>query len=106
MKNNTVSQNNSVALKNIPVPRTQKNVRQFLGKINCYEKYVPNISIILNPSQYLLGKGQKLYWCEKCGESSERLKDSLCSKPILTIFDPNLPRHIYTDASILEIGAV
>ena len=29
----------------------------------------------------------------------------LCTQPVLAIFDPDLPIHIYTDASLKGIGA-
>lgn len=34
------------------------------------------------------------------------MKKLLCSQPVLTIFDPELPIHIYTDASLQGVGAV
>lgn len=108
IQNNTVTplKDNLVSIKNFPTPRTQKNVRQFLGKINFYLKYVPNIAIKLEPLHNLLRKGQNFNWTKACQESFEEMKQILCSQPILTIFDPNLPIHIYTDASILGVGAV
>lgn len=108
IQNNTVTplKDNLISIKNFPTPRTQKNVRQFLGKINFYHKYVPNIAIKLEPLHNLLRKGQTFNWTKACQESFEEMKQILCSQPILTIFDPNLPIHIYTDASILGVGAV
>lgn len=108
IENNTITplKDNLIAIKNFPVPKTQKNVRQFLGKINFYGKYVPNISISLDPLHKLLRKGQKLIWTAECEESFEKIKKLLCQKPILEIFDPELPINIYTDASIQGIGAV
>ena len=50
---------NLISIRNFPVPRNQKNVRQFLGKINFYNEYVPKISIILEPLHNLLRKGQE-----------------------------------------------
>lgn len=108
IKNNTVTplKDNLIAIKEFPIPKTQKNVRQFLGKINFYGKYVANISIILDPLHNLLRKGEKFVWSDKCQESFDTIKKLLCSKPILAIFDPDLPIHIYTDASIQGIGAI
>ena len=97
---------NLISIKNFPIPDTRKKIRQFLGKINFYNKYVPNISIILDPLHNLLRKGQTFIWTQKCQEAFDKVKDLLCSEPILTIFDPNLPIHIYTDASIEGIGAI
>lgn len=34
------------------------------------------------------------------------MKKQLCSQPVLEIYDPNLPIYIYTDASLLGVGAV
>lgn len=110
IQNNAVRpmKDNLISIKNFPVPKTQKNVRQFLGKINFYHKYVPNIASTLDPLHNLLKKGQPhtVIWTTKCQESFDALKKVLCTQPVLTIFDPNLPIHIYTDASILGVGAV
>lgn len=81
-------------------------MRQFLGKINFYHKYVPNIAMKLEPLHNLLRKGQPFNLTKACQESFDEMKQILCSQPILTIFNPDLPIHIYTDASILGVGAV
>lgn len=108
IQNNSVRplKDNLISISNFPTPKTQKNVRQFLGKINFYHKYVPNIAIKLDPLHNLLRKGQTFNWTEACQQSFEYMKQILCSQPVLAIFDPNLPIHIYTDASLLGVGAV
>lgn len=41
--------------KNIPVPhKTNKNIRQFLGKINFYHDYIPKRAMVLDPLHNLL----------------------------------------------------
>jgi len=108
IRNNSVSplKDNVISIKKFPIPKTKKNVRQFLGKINFYGKYVPNISIVLDPLHNLLRKDQKFNWSEQCQKAFDNTKTLLCSQPILTIFDPKLPVCIYTDASLQGIGAV
>lgn len=108
IKNNSICplKDNLISIKDFPIPKTQKHVRQFLGKINYYNKYVPNVAITLDPLHNLLRKRQKFIWTEKCQESFDRIKKLLCSQSVLEIFDPNLPIHIYTDASLQGIGAV
>lgn len=51
IENNTVRpiKDNLVSIYNFPTPKTQKNIRQFLGKINFYHEYIPKISTILEP---------------------------------------------------------
>lgn len=102
----TPIKDNLIAIKDFPVPKNQKNVRQFLGKINFYNEYVPKISLILDPLHNLLRKNQKFIWSEKCQEAFEYMKKFLSSQPVLSIFDPDLPIHIYTDASLQGVGAV
>lgn len=94
------------AVRNFPIPETKKNIRQFLGKVNFYHKFIPHIAIILEPLHNLLRKDVKFIWTKECQKSFDKIKDLLCSKPILKIFDPELPIKIYTDASIQGVGAV
>lgn len=41
-----------------------------------------------------------------CQEAFIKLKEYLCSEPVLAIFDSEAPIIIYTDASIEGIGAI
>lgn len=108
IKHNSISpiKDNLISIRNFPVPKNQKNIRQFLGKINFYNEYVPRISLILEPLHNLLRKGQKFIWSKECQKAFEYMKNFLCTQPVLAIFDPDLPIHIYTDASLQGIGAV
>lgn len=109
-----IIENNSVrplkdyltAVKNFPVPETRKNIRQFLGKVNFHHKFIPHSAIILNPLHNLLRKDVKFIWTTECQESFEKIKELLCSRPVLKIFDHEQPIKIYTDASIKGVGAV
>lgn len=109
-----IIENNSVkplkdyltAVKKFPVPETRKNIRQFLGKVNFYHKFVPHSAIILDPLHNLLRKDVKFIWSTECQKSFDKIKELLCSEPVLKIFDPELPINIYTDASIKGVGAV
>lgn len=95
-----------VSIREFPIPKTKKNVRQFLGKINFYHKYIKNSARILEPLHSLLRKDSVFIWNDHCEKAFQEIKNYLCSAPILTIFDKNLPIFIYTDASIEGIGAV
>lgn len=108
IENNTISpiKNNIKSIKEFPIPKTQKNIRGFLGKINFYHEYIPKSAMILEPLHKLLRKNQKFIWDENCQRAFDKVKDLLCSQPILEIFDHNLPINIYTDASIEGIGAI
>lgn len=108
IQNNSIRplKDNLVSIRNFPTPKSQKNIRQFLGKINFYNKYIKDNAIILDPLHNLLRKNQQFTWTEDCKASFDRIKDLLCRQPILGIFDPKLPINIYTDASLKGIGAI
>jgi len=105
---NTVTplKDNITSIKNFPIPTTQKQIRQFLGKINFYHEYIEKSSILLDPLHQLLRKNVKFIWTEDCEKAFKRIKEMLCSQPILEIFDKDLPIKIYTDASLKGIGAI
>ncbi|XP_046832939.1 fatty acid synthase-like isoform X2 [Vespa crabro] len=50
IEHNTVRpvKDNLISIRNFPIPKTQKNIRQFLGKINFYHEYIPKSSILLD----------------------------------------------------------
>ncbi|CAB3260715.1 unnamed protein product [Arctia plantaginis] len=106
--NNTVKplKDNMISIRNFPTPKTRKNIRQFLGKINFYHEYIPNSSILLDPLHKLLRKDAQFIWSEECEETFSNIKNILCSQPVLEIFDKDLPITIYTDASLNGIGAI
>ncbi|CAB3259990.1 unnamed protein product [Arctia plantaginis] len=108
IQNNSVRplKDNLISIRNFPTPKTQKNIRQFLGKINFYHEYIPRNAIILDPLHNLLRKNEKFLWSEKCEESFNQIKRYLCSQPVLEIFDKDLPIKIFTDASLEGIGAI
>lgn len=97
---------NLIAIRNFPTPHDQKNVRQLLGKINFYLKYIPKASIVLEPLHNLLRKNVRFEWTQECEDSFKKIKNYLSSEPILAIFDPKLPIYIFTDASKKGVAAI
>ena len=97
---------NVIAIKSFPVPKTVKNVREFLGKINYYHKYISNAAKLLSPLYNLLKKNSKFEWNESCQNAFNQVKDYLCKEPILAIFNPNESSYVFCDSSLLGLGAV
>ena len=83
----------------MPPPKTPKEVKQFLGLIGYYQKFVPRFSDLARPLNALTRKNVSFEWTPICQESFELLKTSLMTEPILTYPDPNLPYVLFTDAS-------
>ena len=87
------------SIQNMLPPRNPKEVKQFLGLIGYYTKFVPHFSDLARPLNALTRKETVFEWTQICQESFELLKTSLMSEPILTYPDPNLPYVLFTDAS-------
>lgn len=86
-------------MKNFPVPRTVHQLRQFLGLVNYFRKFIKDCATVSSPLTKLLKKGQKWAWTNEHEVTVQRLKDALTSDSVLAIFDPNRETILYTDAS-------
>ncbi|UYV77306.1 hypothetical protein LAZ67_15000449, partial [Cordylochernes scorpioides] len=58
------------------------------------------------PLNNLLKKDVKWKWDEECETAFSKLKNMITSKPILAIYNPKYPIHLYTDASQEQIGSI
>ncbi len=97
---------NISAITNFPRPTEVTNVRQFIGKVNYYHKFIPNVSKLLSPLHDLLKKDVTFSWTPACENSFCQAKNYLCSKPVLAIYNPEETCYLFTDASRCGIGAV
>lgn len=95
------------AIKNWPRPSSKKSVQSFLGLVNYYRRFIQNCSHIAKPLTELT-KNVPFQWNPSAEESFQKLKDTICSAPVLMPFNPNAAVNIRvtTDASQYAIGAV
>ena len=87
------------SIKGMPPPSTPKEVKQFLGLIGYYRKFVPRFADVARPLTNLTRLDQPFEWSDKCQTSFELLKEALIKEPILRFPDPNKPYILYTDTS-------
>ena len=87
------------SIKNMPSPTTPKEVKQFLGLIGYYRKFIPKFSDVARPLTNLTKKDVPFEWTPDCQQTFQLLKDLLIAEPILKYPDPNKPYVLYTDAS-------
>ena len=83
----------------MPPPKTPKEIKQFLGLVGYYRKFIPRFSDVARPLNILTRKDFPFEWTPICQESFELLKTSLMTEPVLTYPDPNHPYVLFTDAS-------
>ncbi|CAK1585312.1 unnamed protein product [Parnassius mnemosyne] len=94
------------ALTDSLTPKTIKEVRQFNGLAGYFRKFVPNFSKIMAPLYNLTKTNVSFNWTERHELARRKIINILTSSPVLTIFDPNLPTELHTDASSIGYGAV
>ena len=87
------------SIKKMPPPTTPKEIKQFLGLVGYYWKFIPRFADIAQPMTNLTQLDQPFEWTDKCQSSFELLKEALTKEPILQFPDPNKPYILYTDAS-------
>ena len=87
------------AVENMPPPKTPKEVRQFLGLVGYYRKFVPKFADIARPLTNLTKQDIKFEWTEKCQKTFQLLKEMLLKEPVLKYPDPSKPYTLFTDAS-------
>lgn len=97
---------NIESIKKLTPPTNVKELQRFLGSINVYHKFIDKYAEIRYPLNKLLKKDTPWVWTDECQNNFELLKSLLISKPILRLFNPNLPCHVFTDASLTAIGSV
>ena len=66
------------------VPDCLKSVRQFLGFVGYYRRFIPNFADLATPLVALTGKDVPFVWRLGCSTSFYSLQDSLIHAPILT----------------------
>ena len=83
----------------MPTPKNQKEVKQFLGLIGYYRKFVPRFADISRVLNKLTRKDEEFKWTPECDKCFNMLKDYLQEAPILRYPDPEARYVLYTDAS-------
>ena len=73
-----------------PLPKTIRDVRNFLGLAGYYRKFVRNYAVIVGPL-FQLTKMCKLSWKEDAEYAFKRLKTALSTTPVLALPDFSQP---------------
>lgn len=94
------------AVLNAPRPENVNQLRSFLGLVNYYHRFLPNLSTVIHPLNALLQKTSKWVWSKDCDKAFKMAKQLITSETVLTHYDPSLPLRVACDASPYGIGAV
>ncbi len=95
------------AVESFPVPKSQKQVRSFIGLCNYYRRFVRDFAKIAKPLNNLTKKDTTFKWTEECQEAFITLKKALTSEPIILKYpDWDRPFTLYCDASDYALGYI
>ncbi|OXU20791.1 hypothetical protein TSAR_010622 [Trichomalopsis sarcophagae] len=89
-----------------PIPTTTKKVRQAVAFFAYYRIYIKDFAKIAEPLYDLLRKNVKFHWEEEQQTAFDKLKEILCSEPVLAASDLSQPFVVTCDASDYGLGAV
>ena len=89
-----------------PVPDCLKSVRQFLGFVGYYRRFIPCFADIAEPLVALTGKDVPFVWRPECATAFLRLRDALIRAPILAFPTESGDYVLDTDASNFGLGGV
>ena len=85
------------AIKEMPAPGNPKKIKQFLGLVGYYQKFILRFSD--KPLTRLTRHDTMFECCKRCEFSFQTLKDALCTEPILKFLDPQKWYVLFTDVS-------
>lgn len=94
------------AIKKFPVPKTQKEIKSFLGLIGYYRKFIKDFAKITKPLTKCLKKNSSIKHDDDFMSAFNTCKNLLINAPILQYPDFSKKFILTTDASNVALGAV
>ena len=96
------------AIQTYPKPQTTIELREFLGLISYYRKFINHLADMANPLFRALKESEsdRIEWSSEKVESFEQLRKSLSSTTVLKSLNFSQPFCLQTDASGTGIEAI
>jgi hypothetical protein len=94
------------AINGMPRPTNKDEVRAFVGFVNYYGRFFPNLSTIIYPLNNLLKNNVTFNWNNSCEKSFQYVKKEIQSERVLVHFNNDSPLILAVDASPVGVGAV
>ena len=87
-------------------PRTVSEIRSFLGFVNYWGRFIPDLATISEPSRRLTKTGTPFVFDSEQQKAFHDLKRRLSCAETLGYFDKDAPTQVIADASPVGLGAV
>ncbi len=89
----------------MPAPEDKKELQEFMGMLNFFGNYIPNLSDKSAPLREMLKKDSEFMWEAHHQRCFEKLKSYVTEEASLQYFDTRKVPIIHTDASLKGLGA-
>ena len=97
-------------IRDFPQPTSQRKLREFLGLVNFYRRFLPDCARVLQPLTQLLSNckssTKSIAWGDDAAMAFSTIKEMLAQATLLAHPKPEAPTNIMTDASDTAVGAV
>jgi len=94
------------AIVDAPAPQTVMQLQSYLGMLNFYHHYLPDVSTVLAPLHMLLKRGVKWQWGMRQEKAFAESKKLLLNSAVLVHFDSDKEVILACDASPHGVGAM
>ena len=93
------------AIASMPEHTDKDGVRRLMGMLNYLSPFIPNKAAIIRPLCALLKDSVPWVWLPEHKAAMNKVKLILREKPVLKLYDPQLPVTIQADSSSKGLGA-
>ena len=98
------------AVRDFPQPTSLRKLRQFIGLVSFYHRFLPHCAKLMQPLHNLLKsskpKTQTLVWTDTALAAFNTTKEALAKTTLLSCPQRDTPTSLMTDASDTAVGAV
>ena len=94
------------AISQAPIPTNLSELKAFLGLVNYYGKFIPQLSTTLAPLYRLLATANHFQWGNSQQNAFDKVKQQLVSSELLVHYDGESDLVLACDASPYGVGAV
>jgi hypothetical protein len=91
---------------NLPTPKIVCQLRETLGHMGYYRKFIKGHTKITTPMEKMLRKDTKYQWNNECQHGLDTLKEKMVTAPILVFPYWEKTFHVHVDASAIALGAI
>ena len=87
------------AIVNAPSPKNVTELRSYLGLLNYYGRFIPNLASLVHPLNKLLRHNMTWRWTKSCQDAFKSTKEKIVSPNVLVHYDMVRPLRLTADAS-------